>query len=122
MTGNLKESLESFYAAQVWEDITLGRALSAWSETYGDNIALTEADRQVTYRELETAARRMAAGWQRRGFGRGDKIVLQLPNSIEFVVSAFALFKLGVIPVMALPAQRKTEIKGLSKNPGPRAM
>ena len=118
MTGSLKESLESFYAAKVWEDITLGKALSAWSENYGDNIALTEADRQVTYQELEREAGRIGAGLQRRGFGKGDKIVLQLPNSIEFVISAFALFKLGVIPVMALPAQRKTEIKGIMEKSG----
>lgn len=118
MTGSLKESLESFYAAKVWEDMTLGKALLAWSENYGDNIALTEADRQVTYQELEREAGRIGAGLQRRGFGKGDKIVLQIPNSIEFVVSAFALFKLGVIPVMALPAQRKTEIKGIMEKSG----
>jgi 2,3-dihydroxybenzoate-AMP ligase len=37
-------------------------------------------------------------------------VVFQLPNSIEFVIAFFALLRIGVIPVLALPAHRRDEI------------
>ena len=40
----------------------------------------------------------------------GDRIVVQLTNSWEFVALALACFRTGIIPVMALPAHRRHEI------------
>jgi len=113
MNTQEKQRLESFYTNNIWEDVTLGNALTLWSEKYSGRIAISEAERQMTYDELEIESKRIASGFQRLGFVKGDKIVLQIPNTIEFVTTAFALFKLGIIPIMALPAQRKTEIKGI---------
>lgn len=113
MNIKLKENLEAFYLHHVWEGMTLGEVLTFWSKKYSGRIALKEADRQMTYEELEKEAKVIAYGFQRRGFKKGDKVVLQIPNMIEFVTISFALFKLGIIPVLALPAQRKTEIKGI---------
>ncbi|MYS46291.1 AMP-binding protein, partial [Streptomyces sp. SID5998] len=45
-----------------------------------------------------------------RGIGRGDRVVVQLPNVGEFVEVVFALFRIGALPVYALPAHRDTEI------------
>jgi 2,3-dihydroxybenzoate-AMP ligase len=42
-------------------------------------------------------------------------MVVQLPNSPEFIVLIFALFRLGVIPVLALPVHRRSEIDHLCK-------
>ncbi len=39
--------------------------------------------------------------------------MLQLPNCAEFIIISFALFKVGAIPIMGLPAHRKREIKGI---------
>lgn len=113
MNMQTKNKLEQFYRENVWEPVTLGEALSLWSQQYGNNVAITENGMQLTYRQLDMEAGRIAQGFQHYGFEKGDKIVLQIPNSIEFVVVIFALFKSGIIPVMALPAQRKTEIKGI---------
>ena len=113
MNIKVKENLEAFYLRNVWEDMTLGDALTFWSKKYSDRIALKEAHKQMTYEELEKEARTIAYGFQCHGFKKGDKVVLQIPNTIEFAVISFALFKLGIVPVMALPAQRKTEIKGI---------
>ncbi|OPX44930.1 2,3-dihydroxybenzoate-AMP ligase [Ruminiclostridium hungatei] len=113
MNMETKNKLERFYRKNVWEPVTLGGALTLWSQRYGENVAVTENGRQLTYGQLETEAGSVAQGFLSSGFKRGDKIVLQIPNSMEFVIAIFALFKAGMIPVMALPAQRKTEIKGI---------
>ncbi|MFD9905444.1 (2,3-dihydroxybenzoyl)adenylate synthase, partial [Streptomyces sp. NPDC059063] len=40
----------------------------------------------------------------------GDRVVVQLPNIAEFFEVIFALFRIGALPVFALPAHRETEI------------
>src|SRR5439155_2815416 len=44
------------------------------------------------------------------GLARGDRVVLQLPNVVEFPAVCFALPRLGVLPVFALPPHREHEI------------
>ncbi|MDP5008060.1 MAG: AMP-binding protein, partial [Glaciimonas sp.] len=39
-----------------------------------------------------------------------DRVVVQRPNVAEFFAVCFALFRLGAIPVFALPAHRRSEI------------
>jgi 2,3-dihydroxybenzoate-AMP ligase len=41
--------------------------------------------------------------------------LLQLPNVAEFLPICFALFRLGVVPVLALPAHRRSEIGHLAR-------
>ncbi len=113
MDIQIKNQLEKYYKQNIWDPISLGEALTLWSEKYKDAVALTEDGESMTYQELESEANKLAQGFNKHGFNKGDVIVLQIPNSIEFVVVSFALFKLGVIPVMALPAHRKIEIKGI---------
>ncbi|WP_027627833.1 (2,3-dihydroxybenzoyl)adenylate synthase [Ruminiclostridium cellobioparum] len=120
MNMQTKNKLEQFYRENVWEPVALGQALSLWSQRYRDNTAVTESGRQLTYGQLENESGRIAEGFRCYGFKKGDKVVLQIPNSIEFIVIIFALFKAGIIPVMALPAQRKTEIKGIMEKSGAR--
>ena len=51
----------------------------------------------------------MATGLRALGLVRGDAAVVQLPNTIDFVLAALACFRVGVRPVMALPALRLSE-------------
>lgn len=66
--------------------------------------------RTWTYGELDLWADRMAAGLTARGIGAGDKVVVQLPNVAAFFEVVFGLFRIGALPVFALPAHRRTEI------------
>lgn len=53
----------------------------------------------------------MAAGLLARGIGAGKTVLLQLPNTIEFVVVFFALVRIGAVPIMLLPAHRRSEVE-----------
>ncbi|NEE35075.1 AMP-binding protein, partial [Streptomyces sp. SID7982] len=63
-----------------------------------------------TYADLHRRADRLAAGFLSRGIVKGDKVVVQLPNIAEFFEVIFALFRIGALPVFALPAHRESEI------------
>jgi crotonobetaine/carnitine-CoA ligase len=50
-----------------------------------------------TYRQVDSASDRLAAGLQAQGVRRGDNVSLLLPNCIEFALLWFALAKLGAV-------------------------
>ena len=113
MNIKIKEKLEDFYDKEVWNHLSLGDFLTKVSEKYGEKIAIVEEGNEYSYKDIEIISKKYAKGFLREGFKRGDKIVLQLPNSAELIFVIFALFKIGVVPIMSLPAHRKTEISGI---------
>ncbi|QQZ13094.1 (2,3-dihydroxybenzoyl)adenylate synthase [Rhodococcus sp. 21391] len=101
--------------AGYWTDETFQQFLDARAEQFGDAIAVTGpdasgADCALSYRELSDRADRLAAGLQSSGVQPGDRVVVQLPNIVEYVEVIFAVFRLGALPVFALPAHRVQEI------------
>lgn len=113
MNIELKEKLEKFYDENVWEHRTLGEFISDCAKKYGDKIAVIDDGKKYSYKDLEADSIKYANGLLKAGFKPGDKIVLQLPNCYEFIVIAFAMFKVGIIPALSLPAHRENEIKGI---------
>lgn len=53
----------------------------------------------LSYRELQSKARKMAAGLYERGVKAGDFVILHLINSPEFVISWYACAELGAVAV-----------------------
>ncbi|MFD8571476.1 (2,3-dihydroxybenzoyl)adenylate synthase [Streptomyces sp. NPDC059639] len=107
------EFAEKYRAAGYWRGETFGGVLRERAESHPERIALVDpapARRTWTYRELDERADRLAAGFVARGIGKGDRVVVQLPNTGEFIEVVFALFRIGALPVYALPAHRETEI------------
>ncbi|MEM7445274.1 MAG: AMP-binding protein, partial [Pseudomonadota bacterium] len=93
-----------------WTGVRLGDLPNEWAEQYGASEALVWGTKRLSYRELASAVDRLALGLLKDGLEPGSRVVVQLPNSGEFVVLCFALFRIGAIPVLALPAHREYEI------------
>src|SRR5208282_4387225 len=49
----------------------------------------------------------------RHGIARNDRVVIQLPNCVEFATLTIACLEIGALPVMALPAFRRAELEYL---------
>ncbi len=75
-----------------------------------DRAALVQGDRRLSYGELVSAIDRLALRLAACGLNPQERVVFQLPNCIEFVIVLFALLRIGVIPILALPAHRRDEI------------
>lgn len=101
---------ERYTAAGYWENRTITEMVYATAQQYPEKIALIEGERRITYAELHQQVERLAYLLLRQGIGNSDRVVMQLPNSIEFVFSYLALTRIGAIPVMALMGHRQTEI------------
>jgi 2,3-dihydroxybenzoate-AMP ligase len=97
-----------------WADITLYDMLLRSAIAAPDHIALVQGARRLSYAELCIAIDALAGRLIDLGLRPLDRVVFQLPNSIEFVVTLFALLRIGVIPVLALPAHRREEISHIA--------
>src|SRR5437764_4580085 len=104
------EVAERYRRDGYWRGERLGDLLRRWAAVGGDRPAVTGNGAQMTYAELDAAADRLAYGLRDMGLARGDRVVLQLPNVVEFAAVCFALLRLGVLPVFALPPHREHEI------------
>lgn len=106
---------ERFRAHGYWRGITLGDMLTESTRAHGGRTALVQGDRRISYDRLHEWSGALAAGFRRRGIGAGDRVLVQLPNSPEFVVVCFALFRIGALPVFVLPAHRINELAHLAR-------
>jgi amino acid adenylation domain-containing protein len=62
-----------------------------------DKVALVCDGRRLTYGDIDRAANRLANAMIRHGVRRGDRVALMLHNSVEAVVSLFAVLKAGAV-------------------------
>jgi bile acid-coenzyme A ligase len=63
-----------------------------------DRIAVTCGDQQVTRAQLEARADTLARHLRDLGVAEGDLVTMALPNSVDWYVTAIALWKLGATP------------------------
>jgi len=101
---------ERYRRAGYWNGETLATLLREPARADRGRIAVVTARRRVSYAELDAWADRLAAGLHRLGIAAGDRVVVQLPNGPDFLALCVALFRLGAVPVLALPAHRQAEV------------
>ncbi|MDG2002995.1 MAG: AMP-binding protein [Novosphingobium sp.] len=73
----------------------LGAVLSGHAELTPDRPAVTFGARTVSFAELDLLANRRARQLAELGVGQDDRVVVVLPNSLEFIECTFAVWKLG---------------------------
>ncbi|HFQ5212044.1 TPA: (2,3-dihydroxybenzoyl)adenylate synthase [Vibrio vulnificus] len=102
---------EQYQAANLWRNSPLWQILHQGVGCHPDRIAVTDNHTSLSYLELANRVDRIAAGLREEGLVCGDSVVLQLANTLDFLVVFFALQRLGVVPVLALPAHGLVEIR-----------
>jgi salicylate---CoA ligase len=105
-----------YTAEGFWAGIPLGTLVRATADRTPGALALADPVAGVRLTHGELAGRADAAAGRLLGLGLapGDRIVVQLPNGWEFVVLTLACLRAGIVPVMALPAHRRTELSYLA--------
>jgi 2,3-dihydroxybenzoate-AMP ligase len=116
LVGWPEDVAQSYVESGYWRGRPLGWWMWTYADTFGERTAIVDGDIRMTYRELAERADALAVGLHSRGLQPGDTVLVQLPNCWEFVVLTFACFRIGVIPIMALPAHREVELRGLAEH------
>ncbi|GAC70661.1 (2,3-dihydroxybenzoyl)adenylate synthase [Gordonia soli] len=98
----------------LWEGLTFSARLDGWARDFGSSTAIVDGDKRITYAELAERATDLAHGLRELGVRAGDAVLLQLPNSAEFIIGWFALQRLGAVPVHTQPGHRQAEVGHLA--------
>jgi 1-acyl-sn-glycerol-3-phosphate acyltransferase len=69
------------------------------------------APRELTYGDLLTRARRVAAGLRAAGVERGQAVALMLPSGHDYFVAFFGVLLTGGVPVPLYPPARRSQIE-----------
>jgi len=93
------------------QGMTVARALAQRATTDPEAVFLVVDDRRITFGQVEEEAEALAAGLANLGIEPGDRVAVVLPGCAEFVVSLFAVAKLGGVLVPLDPRLSPSELR-----------
>ena len=104
------ELINRYTARRWWSGIPLGQMLDRTCDLYPDKEALVAGEARLSYRQLREWTDRAAAVFLELGIRNQDRVLLQLPNWVEFVYAYYGLLKIGAVPVFCLPRFSRREM------------
>lgn len=93
-------------------------AFSDVTDRYPDKKAVIYLGTEYSYRTLKTMAEKFAAALLNMGVASGDKVMLYIPNSIQWVVSFLAIQRIGAICVPITPIYTPHDLEYIANDSG----
>jgi long-chain acyl-CoA synthetase len=87
---------------------------------FPDNEAVIEGERSVAYSGIRKLVEKFSSHLASLGIAKGDRVLILLPNSIEFVTAFFGIASLGAVSVPVSTAFKKEEIEFYLEHSGAR--
>ena len=101
-----------------YPEIPVHELLRRAAKEFGGRPAITFYGKSISYRDLDAAVDRFAAGLRRIGVLPGDLVSLVLPNTPHFIVAFFAVLRAGGIVVQTNPLYTPRELESLWTDAG----
>jgi benzoate-CoA ligase family protein len=95
--------------------------LDAPARRHPDRVAIAGEPNRVTYAELAGLANRVGNALLEQGVSRGDRVLIVLADSAEFIASFFGAAKIGAIAVPVNPFARSADYIHYIENSEPSA-
>jgi benzoate-CoA ligase family protein len=95
--------------------------LDAPAALHPARIAIVGEPREVTYGELAALVNRAGNALRAQGVARGDRVLIVLPDSAEFIAAFFGAAKIGAVAVPVNPFARSSDYIHYLENSEPRA-
>lgn len=77
---------------------------------HAEKAAVISGEQSLTYPQLLVRIEALARALAHAGIRKGDRVVVQLPNDIDFPVVHFALSEIGAVTVPVHPALRQRDL------------
>lgn len=81
--------------AEYPKDKTIHQLFEEQVKRTPDNIAIVFKDRQMTYKELNTKADRLASTLRKKGVGKDNIVAIMAERSLEMIIGIIAILKAG---------------------------
>jgi len=118
----LKKYEPQIPASLAYPDKTLSQILADTACRFPDRTATIFFKAKLTYRELDNLVSRCAAGLQRLGIKKGDRVAILIPNSPQYVMAYYAILRAGGIVVPCNPLYVARELQYQLQDSGARAI
>lgn len=89
---------------------------------FADRPAFKCMGHAITYRELDTLSRQVAAWLQARGLPRGAAVAVMMPNVLQYPVCVAAILRAGYVVVNVNPLYTPRELEHQLKDSGAQAL
>jgi len=94
-----------------YPQIPLFELLSRSAQEWPERVAFRCRERSLSYKQLDELSSKLAAGLGDLGVRTGDRVMLFLPNSLEFIIGYYGILKAGGTVATANPLYRQAELK-----------
>lgn len=91
------------------------------AQRHSNRVAIAGEPREVTYGELAELSNRVGNALLAQGVSRGDRVLILLPDSAEFIATFFGAAKIGAVAVPVNPFARASDYIHYIENSEPRA-
>src|SRR5262249_44843743 len=98
------------------------RALEIGAMNYPDRPATIFFGREMTFRELQDRAYRLATALTDFGIAKGDRVGIMLPNCPQFAIAFWGILRTGAVVVCFNPTYTVREFERQAKDSGIRAL
>jgi long-chain acyl-CoA synthetase len=88
------------------------------ADKYPDKTAVIYLGERFSYRRLQDLSERFAGGLQALGVEKGDKVLLYIPNCIQWIIAFLGIQKAGAVMVPVSPIYTSHEIAYMIKDAG----
>jgi long-chain acyl-CoA synthetase len=123
--GDIRDFLQDqrhFLSTSESKALLLPDILSNAARAAGVQGGIAFRGTEVSYADLNAMSCRLADGLAAAGVVPGDRVVVLLPNSVEFVVSCFAVWKAGCILVPEDPSIKSESLGHILQDAAPGAL
>ena len=81
------------------------------AETYGNHTAVIYLGTRYSYRRLDQMSRSFAAALTKLGLGQGQRVMIYLPNSIQWVVAWLGIQHINAVCVPITPIYTPSDVR-----------
>src|SRR5512145_2201805 len=133
---DMTSATDSVYAARPWlknyalwvpaeinpPNQPLYQILQIASGAYKEKPAVAFMGASIDFGEVKKLVDRLATALAKLGVGKGDRVGIMLPNCPQYLISFFAIVRLGAIVVNVNPIYTPREVDMVARDSGMRAI
>ncbi len=101
---------------------SLAQLMEESFRTFGDRTAYSFMGRQISFAEVDTLSRALAAYLQGLGLVKGDRVAIMMPNVPQYPVAVAAILRCGLVVVNVNPLYTPRELEHQLKDSGAKAI
>ncbi len=105
-----------------YSQTSLYQILALASSLQGEKTATAFLGAELSYYEIKQQTDKLAAALSQLGIVKGDRVGIMLPNCPQYIISLFAILRLGAIVVNINPIYTPREVELVATDSGMRAI